>query len=60
MRKTTEKEFENKIIEVCEKKERKKVGILSKRVENQIVKTHKNTIKKWMEDGIIRDARIEL
>lgn len=46
MRKTTEKEFENKIIEVCEKKERKKVGILSKRVENQIVKTHKNTIKK--------------
>lgn len=60
MRKTTEKEFENKIIEVCEKKERKKVGILSKRVENQIVKTHKNTIKKWMEDGIIRDARIDL
>ena len=60
MRKTTEKEFENKIIEVCEKKERKKVGILSKRLENQIVKTHKNTIKKWMEDGIIRDARIEL
>ena len=50
--------MKNEIIEVYEKKERKKVGILSKRVENQIAKTHKNTIKKWTEDGIIRDARI--
>ena len=40
------KSLKNEIIEVYEKKERKKVGILSKKVENQIAKTHKNTIKK--------------
>lgn len=67
MRENTEKEIGNEIIGKYKKilkkghtlrKREKKVRILKKGMCNQIIKTHKEHIKSWLEDKTIRYTEI--